>query len=110
MPSEALEEFLSILRPAIFSPTSPVLRPRRNGSVSLPPFGVQIRSRTKLDLKGDHHPADDNDTEKRTPTCSPEPLSENFSANWDNHYAEFTSRWHAQVLGWRQRLVIEETR
>lgn len=98
LPSEALEEFLSILRPAIFSPTSPVLRPRRNGAA---PFGVQFRSRTKLDIaqsRGEHHPADDNDLEKRTPTCSPEPFSETFAGNWDNHYAEMTSRWHAQVL------------
>jgi len=35
LPSEALEEFLSILRPSFFPPTSPVLRTRRQG-VSLP--------------------------------------------------------------------------
>src|SRR5277367_4546119 len=37
LPSEALEEFLSILRPTFFSPTSPILRARLHGStLSLP--------------------------------------------------------------------------
>ncbi|KAL4065392.1 hypothetical protein V8B97DRAFT_1951212 [Scleroderma yunnanense] len=104
LPSEALEEFLSILRPTIFQPTSPILRSRRNAAVSLPAFGVQLRSRTKLDVtpsKGDHcsvNLADDNDTAKHTPTCSPEPFNENFTANWDSPCSELTSRWHAQVL------------
>ncbi|KAF7295324.1 hypothetical protein MIND_01071700 [Mycena indigotica] len=38
LPSEALEEFLSILRPSFFPPTSPVLFTRRAGAVSLPTF------------------------------------------------------------------------
>ncbi|KAG6333600.1 hypothetical protein ID866_5485 [Astraeus odoratus] len=104
LPSEALEEFLSILRPAIFPPTSPILRPRRNPAVSLPTFGVPYRSRTKLDItqpKGDQraNSADDNDTENRTAACSPEALGENLAANLDNHSSEVTCRWHAQVLG-----------
>jgi len=55
LPSEALEEFLSICM-GWKCPSSPVLRPRRNGAVSLPTFGLPYRSRSKLDFihaKGD---------------------------------------------------------
>ncbi|KAJ7090281.1 hypothetical protein B0H15DRAFT_837930 [Mycena belliarum] len=38
LPTEALEEFLSILRPSFFPPPSPVLFTRRQGAVSLPTF------------------------------------------------------------------------
>ncbi|KAJ7470280.1 hypothetical protein FB451DRAFT_1037641 [Mycena latifolia] len=38
LPTEALEEFLSILRPSFFPPPSPVLLTRRQGAVSLPTF------------------------------------------------------------------------
>ncbi|KAJ6547075.1 hypothetical protein B0H19DRAFT_1163883 [Mycena capillaripes] len=38
LPTEALEEFLSILRPSFFPPSSPVLLTRRPGAVSLPTF------------------------------------------------------------------------
>ncbi|CAK5279373.1 unnamed protein product [Mycena citricolor] len=36
LPTEALEEFLSILRPSFFPPSSPVLLTRRHPAVSLP--------------------------------------------------------------------------
>jgi len=58
LPSEALEEFLSILRPSFFPPTSPVLRTRRQG-VSLPTLHHErsfYRSRGRLEVvpqKGD---------------------------------------------------------
>jgi len=55
LPSEALEEFLSICM-GWKCPSSPVLRPRRNGAVSLPAFGLPYRSRSKVDFlhaKGD---------------------------------------------------------
>ena len=58
LPSEALEEFLSILRPSFFPPTSPVLRTRRQG-VSLPTLHRErsfYRSRGRLEIvpqKGD---------------------------------------------------------
>ncbi|KAI6043086.1 hypothetical protein EDC04DRAFT_2891354 [Pisolithus marmoratus] len=103
LPSEALEEFLSILRPAMFPPTSPTLRPRRNAATSLS-IGMQYRSRTKLDLTPSKsewqcaNQTDDNDAEKGTVTCSPEPFGDNFTANWDAHASEVTSRWHAQIL------------
>jgi len=38
LPSEALEEFLSILRPSFFPPTSPILRARRQGATTLTSF------------------------------------------------------------------------
>lgn len=103
LPSEALEEFLSILRPAMFSSTSPILRSRRNAAMSLP-IGLQYRSRTKLDLtqsKAEYqyaNPTDGSDVENDTVTCSPESFGENFTTNWDSYASEVTSRWHAQVL------------
>jgi len=45
LPSEALEEFLSILNPSsFFPPSSPILRTRRNGA-SLPNYPYQYRAR-----------------------------------------------------------------
>ncbi|KAF5387073.1 hypothetical protein D9615_001645 [Tricholomella constricta] len=41
LPTEALEEFLSILRPSFFPPASPVLRTRRQGAASLPTFSQE---------------------------------------------------------------------
>ncbi|KAG1774330.1 hypothetical protein EV702DRAFT_1032343 [Suillus placidus] len=55
LPSEALEEFLSICM-GWKCPSSPVLRPRRNCAVSLPTFGLPYRSRSRVDFihtKGD---------------------------------------------------------
>jgi hypothetical protein len=55
LPSEALEEFLSICM-GWKCPSTPVLRQRRNGAVSLPTFGLPYRSRSKMDFvhaKGD---------------------------------------------------------
>ncbi|KIL00656.1 hypothetical protein PAXRUDRAFT_821454 [Paxillus rubicundulus Ve08.2h10] len=102
--SEALEEFLSILRPAIFPPSSPILRPRRNGAVSLPAFGVSYKPRTKIDTshsKGERpisSLSEELDADKQTPTYSPEPIAESLANNWDICGHEITSRWHAQVL------------
>jgi len=101
LPSEALEEFLSILRPAIFPPSSPVLLSRRNGAVSI---GVSYKSRSKLDTshsKGEQQIScllEELDVDKQTPTYSPEPITETFTGNWDIYGSEITSRWHAQVL------------
>ncbi|KAG2133850.1 hypothetical protein BD769DRAFT_1353808 [Suillus cothurnatus] len=55
LPSEALEEFLSICM-GWKCPSSPVLRPRRNGAASLPTFGLPYRSRSRVEFihaKGD---------------------------------------------------------
>jgi hypothetical protein len=104
LPSEALEEFLSILRPAIFPPSSPVLLSRRNGAVSIPAFGVSYKSRSKLDTshsKGEQQIScllEELDVDKQTPTYTPEPIAESFTGNWDIYGSEITSRWHAQVL------------
>ncbi|KAJ6488600.1 hypothetical protein C8R47DRAFT_1126246 [Mycena vitilis] len=57
LPSEALEEFLSILRPSFFPPSSPVLITRRQGAVSLPTFqherSYSIKGRALLQQKND---------------------------------------------------------
>ncbi|KAJ7771709.1 hypothetical protein B0H16DRAFT_1514444 [Mycena metata] len=57
LPSEALEEFLSILRPSFFPPASPVLLTRRNGAVSLPTFhherSYSLKGRGLLQQKND---------------------------------------------------------
>ncbi|KAF9228643.1 hypothetical protein BS17DRAFT_772289 [Gyrodon lividus] len=102
LPSEALEEFLSILRPAIFPPSSPILRPRRNGAVSLPAFAVSYKPRTKIDTSKGERPisclSEQPDPDKQTPTCSPEPITESLTGNWDIYGPEIASRWHAQVL------------
>ncbi|KAF8136106.1 hypothetical protein EV363DRAFT_1428566 [Boletus edulis] len=101
LPSEALEEFLSILRPAIFPPSSPVLRTRRNGALA---FGVAYKPKPKIDssfTKSDQPNSsivDESDLVRQTPTCSPEPTSDHFPGNWDIFGPEITSRWHAQVL------------
>ncbi|KAF9001905.1 hypothetical protein BDQ17DRAFT_1357695 [Cyathus striatus] len=62
--SEALEEFLSILRPSFFPPTSPTLRPRRPGS-TLPPFHYErhfaFKSRPRIET-----------VHRRTDIASPE--------------------------------------
>lgn len=105
LPSEALEEFLSILRPAIFPPSSPVLRSRRNGALALPTFGVSYKSKSKIDssfTKSDQPNLslpEETDPLRQTPTCSPEPISDHLAGNWDIFGPEITSRWHAQVLG-----------
>jgi hypothetical protein len=99
LPSEALEEFLSILRPAIFPPSSPVLRPRRNGALSLPAFSVTYKSKIDSFTKSDLNLPDELDSQRQTPTCSPEPIADHLPGNWDIFSPEITSRWHAQVLG-----------
>jgi hypothetical protein len=85
LPSEALEEFLSILRPSFFSPTSPVLRTRRQG-VSLPTLQHErsfYRSRGRLEIvpqKNDDKEESDNSrsTQPSRNTCSstPDPLND----------------------------------
>ncbi|KAH7889899.1 hypothetical protein F5I97DRAFT_1934709 [Phlebopus sp. FC_14] len=105
LPSEALEEFLSILRPAMLAPSSPILRPRRNGAMSLPAFGASYRSKAKIDSvlsKGEHtvsNSAEESDVDKHQTTGSPDPIAEHLTGNWDSYATEMASRWHAQVLG-----------
>jgi len=57
LPTEALEEFLSILRPSFFPPSSPVLLTRRQGAVSLPTFhherSYSLKGRGLLQQKND---------------------------------------------------------
>ncbi|KAH7929784.1 hypothetical protein BV22DRAFT_1029180 [Leucogyrophana mollusca] len=103
LPSEALEEFLSILRPAIFPPSSPVLRPRTNGTMSLPSFGLQYRPRNKMEAV--HHRAVDHQgwgfgediLRTKSPARSPEPIYEQdeLSGDLENYDPDYTSRWLA---------------
>jgi len=55
LPSEALEEFLSILRPSFFPPSPP--RARRAGTTSVPSFPYPYKSRGRIEFvqqKSDH--------------------------------------------------------
>ena len=107
--SEALEEFLSILRPAIFPPSSPLLRPRRNGTLT---FGVAYKPKPKIDAsltKSDQSNsslAEESDPLRQSPTYSPEPISDHLPGNWDIFGPEITARWHAQVLGAHSYLKV----
>ncbi|KAG6820568.1 hypothetical protein H0H93_015088 [Arthromyces matolae] len=63
LPSEALEEFLSILRPSLFAPSSPVLRARRQATSFTQDhrsYGFQSRNRREL-LSDSNSPSDDLD-------------------------------------------------
>ncbi|KAF7311560.1 hypothetical protein MKEN_01058500 [Mycena kentingensis (nom. inval.)] len=75
LPSEALEEFLSILRPAFFPPPSPVLFTRRPGSVTLP-FTLKGRGLFQSDLVGDGDVS-----RSPQPTCTPDNIEEELEAN-----------------------------
>ncbi|TFK76599.1 hypothetical protein BDN72DRAFT_246035 [Pluteus cervinus] len=62
LPTEALEEFLSILRPSFFQPSSP--RIRRHPSATLPAFqhdrgSIVLRPRARIDIP--HTPVDELD-------------------------------------------------
>ncbi|KII88687.1 hypothetical protein PLICRDRAFT_176241 [Plicaturopsis crispa FD-325 SS-3] len=48
LPSEALEEFLSILRPSFFPPSSPILQTRRYGNTTMPNFSYAYKPRIEL--------------------------------------------------------------
>lgn len=84
LPSEALEEFLSILRPSFFPPTSPILRTRRQGA-SLPTFqherSFSYKSRGRLEIASQKNDGDDIDISRSTQpsrnTCPSTPDSLN---------------------------------
>jgi hypothetical protein len=83
LPSEALEEFLSILRPSFFSPTSPVLRTRRQG-VSLPTLQHErsfYRSRGRLEIV----PQKNEDKEELDNSRSTQPSRNACSSTPDPH-------------------------
>lgn len=95
LPSEALEEFLSICM-GWKCPSSPALRPRRNGAVSLPTFGLPYRSRSKMDFvhaKGDLSSIafiEENDQD----ICSPQTLYERDELGNLEIQDIDTQRWH----------------
>ncbi|KAF9458661.1 hypothetical protein BDZ94DRAFT_1325368 [Collybia nuda] len=84
LPSEALEEFLSILRPSFFPPTSPILRTRRQGA-SLPTFqherSFSYKGRGRLEIASQKNDGDDIDISRSTQpsrnTCPNTPDSPN---------------------------------
>lgn len=86
LPSEALEEFLSILKPSAFFPSSsPILRTRRNGA-SLSHFPYQFKARV-LHSHGDSisvlEEMDGNAA--HTPTRSPEFMNERGESRAADH-------------------------
>ncbi|KAJ7724073.1 hypothetical protein DFH07DRAFT_783373 [Mycena maculata] len=84
LPTEALEEFLSILRPSFFPPTSPVLLTRRQGSVSLPTIhherSYSLKSRgllqQKNELVDESEISESRSTQSSRNTRTPESLTE----------------------------------
>jgi hypothetical protein len=96
LPSEALEEFLSILKPSsFFPPSSPILRARRNTG-SLPCFPIPYRARV-LHSRGDSitlvEEADR--SQSYTPMKSPEFLFARDEISSDHErYSSDSSRWY----------------
>jgi len=95
LPTEALEEFLSILRPSFFPPSSPVLFTRRQGAVSLPTFqherSYSYKGRGRLeimpqksDLSMDDIPEISRSTQPSRNACSPESTSDDAISELDD--------------------------
>lgn len=108
LPSEALEEFLSILRPSFFPPTSPILRTRRQGA-SLPTFqherSFSYKSRGRLEIASQKNDGDDIDISRSTQpsrnTCPSTPDSLNDPDGMTEPDGDSPSlRWFkANILG-----------
>ncbi|KAG5342227.1 hypothetical protein C0989_004539 [Termitomyces sp. Mn162] len=103
LPSEALEEFLSILRPSFFPPTSPVLRSRRQAA-SLPAYpqdrSLTFQARNRLELLSETtNISDDMDISRsqqpsRNSIClTPDPMNED-EAHLDIDSDNFPFRWY----------------
>jgi len=101
LPTEALEEFLSILRPSFFPPSSPNLRSRR--SVTLPTFQYErnfnFKTRARLENMNPRQDPDDLDT-----TRSNQPSRNAFSTTpdypdpMDEHEDLPSMRWFASTV------------
>ncbi|KAF7975298.1 hypothetical protein HWV62_10068 [Athelia sp. TMB] len=95
LPSEALEEFLSILRPSAFFPSSsPILRTRRNGA-SLAHFPYQFKARV-LHSRGDSISlVEEMDSPNHTPTMSTDFMIERGESGAADHERSDseTPRW-----------------
>ncbi|KAJ7929243.1 hypothetical protein B0H13DRAFT_1964470 [Mycena leptocephala] len=87
LPTEALEEFLSILRPSFFPPSSPVLLTRRQGAVSLPTFqherSYSLKGRGLLQQKNDvvEELEVSRSTQPSRNTQTPDTESDDFDSN-----------------------------
>jgi len=96
LPSEALEEFLSILNPSFFPPSSPILRARRNGA-SLSNYPYQYRARV-LHSRGDSVSLVEeldhslSTTSAQSPECT---LEKDETANDHERRDSETFRWFA---------------
>lgn len=96
LPSEALEEFLSILRPSAFFPSSsPILRTRRNGA-TLPHFPYPFKARV-LHSRGDSiNFVEEMDRSRfNAPTKSPELMIEREEITMGDH-----ERYDSDTLAW----------
>jgi len=96
--SEALEEFLSILKPSNFFPPSPILRARRNGA-SLPIYPYQYKARI-LHSRGDSisFVEEIDRARSNTPTRSPEFTIDRDDGAGDNErHGSETLRWFAST-------------
>ncbi|KAJ6500491.1 hypothetical protein C8R45DRAFT_70982 [Mycena sanguinolenta] len=98
LPSEALEEFLSILRPSFFPPPSPVLLTRRQGSVPLPTFqherSYSLKGRVLLQQKNEvvEELEVSRSTQPSRNTETPDAEGEDFDSN------TLPIRWFTNVL------------
>ncbi|KAG6845225.1 hypothetical protein H0H87_012217 [Tephrocybe sp. NHM501043] len=102
LPSEAVEEFLSILRPSFFPPASPVLRTRRQAA-TLPAYSqdrslsFQGRSRLELMSQASDSSDDMNISRSQQPSrnaiChTPDSMNEAETFDLDNDTLPF--RWY----------------
>jgi len=94
LPSEALEEFLSILKPSSFFPPCSPLRARRNGG-SVPCFPIPYRARV-LHSRGDSMALmeEKDRPQSCTPMRSPEfMIAKDESTNDHERYSSDLSRW-----------------
>ncbi|KAF8078098.1 hypothetical protein FPV67DRAFT_1464136 [Lyophyllum atratum] len=109
LPTEALEEFLSILRPSFFPSVSPVLRTRRQGTTSLPAFSQErsfsYKARGRLDIIPQNNDLPDEmdiaysrQPSRNTSSCTPDSLTDPESS-FDHDIDGTSFRWRtANVL------------
>jgi len=95
LPSEALEEFLSILNPSFFPPSSPILRARRNGA-SLPNYPYHYRARVLHSRDSISLVEEIDRARSNASTGSPEfTIGKDEAANDHERHDSETLRWYA---------------
>ena len=125
LPSEALEEFLSILKPTFFSPTSPILRARIHGStISLPnipserPYPFKNRGRLEVvPQKNESNGLEDTDLTHAIQSCldtsssTPESVSDKGEGGADFDSDLLNARWytaHCHCACFSSSIVLDE--